>query len=139
MFSLCLLYAFLKLVTVFDLFITSGTMFSGHHCQPAGPGEVRSSGSAAHARVRTAQKHQVCSFIPFIFCTQCCGSGSISLCFWASWIRILLSQQRYGSFYHQAKNSLPLFDLISLKNNVNVPSKRNKQKNLEKISFLLAF
>jgi hypothetical protein len=27
MFSLCLLYAFLKLLTVFDLFITPGTMF----------------------------------------------------------------------------------------------------------------
>ncbi len=52
-----------------------------------------------------------------------------------------------GSFYHQAKivrkTSIPtvlrlLFDFLSLKNDVNVPSKSNKQKNFFKISFLLA-
>jgi hypothetical protein len=60
---------------------------------------------------------------------QCCGSGSIS--------------QRYGSgsgsFYHDAKivrqTLIPsvlwlLFALFSLKNNVDVPSKSNKQKNV---------
>jgi hypothetical protein len=53
--------------------------------------------------------------------------------------------QRYGSgsgsFYHQAKivskTLIPtvlrlLFDFLSLKNDVNVPSKRNKQKNFGK-------
>ncbi len=56
--------------------------------------------------------------------------------------------QRYGSvsFYHQAKivrkTSFPtalwlLFDFLYLKNDVNVPSKSNKQKNFF-ISFLLA-
>jgi hypothetical protein len=51
------------------------------------------------------------------------GSGSVS--------------QSYGSFYHQAKlvrkTSVPtvswfLNDLLSLKNDVNVPPKSNKQK-----------
>ncbi len=67
---------------------------------------------------------------PYVFGPPGSGSGSIS--------------QRYGSgygsgfFYHQAKivrkplipTSLwRLFDLLSLKNDVNVPSKSNKQKN----------
>ncbi len=63
------------------------------------------------------------------------GSGSIS--------------QRYGSgsFFHHAKivrktlipTILWLFDFLSLKNYVNVPSKSNKQKNVfNKICFLLA-
>jgi hypothetical protein len=52
--------------------------------------------------------------------SQRCGSGS-------------------GSFYHHAKNSkknldsyyfMTLFDFLSLKNDVNVPSKSNKQKKL---------
>ncbi len=57
------------------------------------------------------------------------GSGSIS--------------QRYGSrsFYHQVKilrkTLIPtvlrlLYDFLSLKNDVNVPSKRNEQKKLRK-------
>ncbi len=63
---------------------------------------------------------------------QCWGSG----CFWAQ------DSQRYGSgsgsFYHQAKIlrktliltvMLLLFDFLSLKNDVNVPSKSKKQKN----------
>ncbi len=65
------------------------------------------------------------------------------LCFWASWIRIC-----WSSFYHQAKKArkpfIPtilwlLYDFLSLKNDVNVSSKSNKQKNLEeKNCFLLA-
>jgi hypothetical protein len=58
------------------------------------------------------------------------GSGSIS--------------QRYGSgsrfFYHHAKivrNTL-IPPNLSLKNDVNVPSKSNKQKKCKKNSFLLA-
>jgi hypothetical protein len=38
-----------------------------------------------------------------------------------------------GSFYHHAKiirKTLNLFDVLSLKNNVNVPSKINKQKKM---------
>jgi hypothetical protein len=44
----------------------------------------------------------------------------------------------FGSFYHQAKNGkknldsyyfATLFDFLSLKNDVNVPLKSNKQKN----------
>jgi hypothetical protein len=34
-----------------------------------------------------------------------------------------------GSFYHQAKILRLLYDFLSLKNDVNVPSKSNKQKN----------
>ncbi len=76
---------------------------------------------------------------------QCCGSGSVgSICFWASWIRILLSESGSRSFFHQAKivrKTLVftvlwiLFDFLSLKNDVNVPSKSN---NNYIISFLLA-
>ncbi len=53
-----------------------------------------------------------------------------------------------GSFYHQAKilrkTLIPtvlwlLLDFLSLKNDVNVPSKSNKQKNFLEIIFLLAF
>jgi hypothetical protein len=62
---------------------------------------------------------------------QCCGSGS---------------QSGSRSFYHQAKivrkTLIPtvlwlFFDFLCLKNDVNVPSKRNKQKHFFKISFLL--
>jgi hypothetical protein len=67
---------------------------------------------------------------PYVFGPP--GSGSIS--------------KRHGSFYHQATNLdsyrtvlLLLFDFLSLKNDVNVPSTSNKQKSLfNKISFLLA-
>jgi hypothetical protein len=61
---------------------------------------------------------------------QCCGSVR-SVCFWAFWIRIRI-------LYHQAnivRNPLIptvmllFFDFLSLKNDVNVPSKSNKQKN----------
>jgi hypothetical protein len=60
---------------------------------------------------------------------QCCGSGSES-----------------GPFYHYAKRVrktlIPTvcdsFRLLSLKNDVNVPSESNKQNNFFKISFLLA-
>ncbi len=57
------------------------------------------------------------------------------------------TSQRYGSgsFYHHAKKNLEsyyivtILDFLSLKINVNVPSKINKQKKLcKKICFLLA-
>ena len=68
---------------------------------------------------------------------QCCGSGST--CFWANririhqsevWIRILLlscknSKKNLDSYYF-----VTLFDFLSLKNDVNVASKSNKQKKL---------
>ncbi len=82
---------------------------------------------------------------------QCSGSGSESwsgstgsTCIWVSriWIRILLS-----SFYHQAKivrkAVIPtvlwlLLNFLSLKNDVNIPSKSFKHKNfLLKSVFLL--
>ncbi len=60
-------------------------------------------------------------------CHQCCGSGSVgSVCF---------GPPGSGSFYHQAKivrkTLIPTllwlsFDFLSLKNDVNVPSKRDK-------------
>jgi hypothetical protein len=79
---------------------------------------------------------------------QCCGSGST--CFWASRIRIHLSEVwiRIRILLSTCKNSkknldsyyfVTLFDFLSLKNDVNVPLKSNKQKKLcYKISFLLA-
>ncbi len=67
-----------------------------------------------------------------MFRKQCCGSGSVgSICFWP---------RGSGSFYRQAKivrKTLiptvlrPLYDFLSVKNDVNVPSKSKKQKNLE--------
>jgi hypothetical protein len=73
---------------------------------------------------------------------QCCGSGSESgsgsTCFWASWIRILLwiririllsscknSKKTFDSYFF-----VTLFDFLSLKNDVNLASKSNKQKKL---------
>jgi hypothetical protein len=64
---------------------------------------------------------------------QCCGSesGSIgSKCFWAFWIQILLSsskniEKNLDSYYY-----VTFFYFLSLKNDVNVPSKSNKQKTL---------
>jgi hypothetical protein len=58
------------------------------------------------------------------------------------------TSQRYGSgsFYHHAKivkknldsfYFVTLFDFLSLKNDVNVPSKRNKQKNCRKNLFFV--
>ncbi len=84
---------------------------------------------------------------------QCCGSESVgSVCFWAS--RIRYSSTKYGSgsvsgsgsFYHYAKilrkTLIPvvllfLFDVLSLKNYVNVPvaSKSKKRKNVGKKNF----
>jgi hypothetical protein len=68
--------------------------------------------------------------------TQCCGSGSESgsgsTCFWASWIRIRIllsscknSMKNLDSYYF-----VTLFDFLSLKNDVSVASKSNKQKKL---------
>ncbi len=62
---------------------------------------------------------------------QCSGS----VCFWASWIRIFL----YGTFYQQAKKLRKtlistvlwiLCEFLSLKNDLNVPSKGISIKNL---------
>ncbi len=75
------------------------------------------------------------------------GSGSTSQRY--LWIRIRSgSKSGSGSFYRQAKivrkTLIPtvlwlLLDFLSLKNDVNVPSKSNKQKNfIKKICFLLA-
>ncbi len=81
----------------------------------------------------------------------CCGSGSGSTCFWASriririhllkvwiririllWIRIRIllssckiSKKNFDSYYF-----VTLFELLSLKNDVNVASKSHKQKKL---------
>jgi hypothetical protein len=69
--------------------------------------------------------------IKSIWWCQCSGSGSTgSTCFWASRIRILLSscknlKKNLDSFYF-----VTLLDFLSLKNDVNVPSKSNKQKKL---------
>jgi hypothetical protein len=73
---------------------------------------------------------------------QCCGSGSTgSTCFWASRIRILLSEVwiRIRILLSSCKNSktnldsyyfVTLFKFLSMKNEVNVPSKSKKQKKL---------
>ncbi len=71
---------------------------------------------------------------------QCCGS-TWSTCFWASRIRIHLSEVwiRIRILLLSCKNSkknldsyyfVTLFNFLSLKNDVNVPSKNNKQKKL---------
>jgi hypothetical protein len=67
-------------------------------------------------------------------------SGSTgSMCFLSSRIRILLSSCKNNKKNLESYYFVTLFDFLSLKNNVNVPSKSNKQKKLcEKISFLLA-
>jgi hypothetical protein len=72
-----------------------------------------------------------------VHCYQCCGSGSESgstgsTCFWASRIRILL-WIRIRILLSSCKNSkknldsyylVTLFDFLSLKNDVNVASKK---------------
>jgi hypothetical protein len=81
---------------------------------------------------------------------QCCGFGST--CFGPPGSGYGSISQRYGSgsrsFYHEAKIVrktlvstvlLLLFDFLSLKNDVNVPSKSNVQKKLFfKVIFSLA-
>ncbi len=72
------------------------------------------------------------------FSKQCCGSGSgyvESICFWTSriLIRILLSSSKNTVV---RKTLIPtvlwlLYDFLSLKNDVNVPSKSNKHKNFK--------
>jgi hypothetical protein len=66
---------------------------------------------------------------------QCCGSGSESgstgsTCFWASQIRILLSSCKNSKKNLDSYYFVTLFDFLSLKNDVNVASKRKKQKKL---------
>jgi hypothetical protein len=75
---------------------------------------------------------------------QCWGSGSVgSIIFGHPGSAFGSISQRYGSgsFYNQAKivrkTFIPtvlllLYDFLSLKNDVNVPSKSKKQKNSEK-------
>ncbi len=77
---------------------------------------------------------------------QCCGSGSTgSTCFWTSRIRIHKSEVwiriRIWMLLSSCKNSkknldsyyfVTLFDFLSLKKDVNVPSKSNKQKKFNK-------
>ncbi len=73
------------------------------------------------------------------------GSGSV--CFGTPGSGFGSISQRYGSgsFYHQAKRvrktMIPtvlwlLYDFLSLKNDINVFSKNNKQKNFKYVSFL---
>jgi hypothetical protein len=52
------------------------------------------------------------------------GSGS------GLWIRILLSSCKNNKKNLESYYFVTLFDILSLKNNVNVPSKSNKQKKL---------
>ncbi len=62
-----------------------------------------------------------------------------STCFWASWIRILLSSCKNSKKNLDSYYFVTPFDFLSLKNDVNVPSKSNRQKKLcYKICFLLA-
>ncbi len=82
------------------------------------------------------------TIIRSVFCVanyssfQCCGSGST--CFWTSRIRIHLSEVWIRILLSLCKNSkknldsyyfLTLFDFLSLKNDVNVPSKSIKGGN----------
>jgi hypothetical protein len=67
----------------------------------------------------------------FSFCDQCCGSGSGSVCFWASWIRIRYEVQGTdpslilkANNSKQNLNSYYFFYFLSLKNAVNVASKK---------------
>jgi hypothetical protein len=77
-----------------------------------------------------------------LYCTCSCSQCSGSVSFWASriWIRYseVRIQIRFGAFHHQAKivrktliSTLLglLYDFFSLKHDVNLPSKSNKQKN----------
>ncbi len=63
------------------------------------------------------------SLDPQIPTHQCCGSGSA--CFWASWIQILLSSCKNSKKTLDSYYFVTLFDFLSLKNDVNVPSKSN--------------
>jgi hypothetical protein len=76
-------------------------------------------------------------YVPTVLRTfPTCESGSV--CLWTSRIRILLSSSKIVR-----KTLIPtvfwlLYDILSLKNDVNVPSKRNKEKNFwKKITFLV--
>jgi hypothetical protein len=91
-------------------------------------------------------------------CWQCCGSGSGSTCFWVSrirtrihlsevwiririllWIRILPSSCKNSKKNLDSYYFVTLFDFLSLKNDIKVASKSNKQKNfVKKNCFLLA-
>ncbi len=62
---------------------------------------------------------------------QFCGSGSWSVCFRASWIQIRYSDMRIRILRSPSKNikknSYCDFFMTSLKNDINVPLKRNEQ------------
>ncbi len=62
------------------------------------------------------------------------GSGSVVpyLCFWAFWFRILPSTSKKMKKIFDFYWFVTFCDFISSKNDVNVPSKRNKCKNLVK-------
>ncbi len=90
------------------------------------------------------QRYQIRKIFFFILAPSEGSVGSICLV-WAFQIRTGFISQRSGSgsgsFYHQAKivrkTLMPtvlwlLYDYLSLKIDVNVPSKSNQQKNLEK-------
>ncbi len=97
--------------------------------------------SWSHSDLKHFKNYLRCK--PFL---QCWGSG------FGSWdpyvygpprsirLRILLSSSKYSKQNLDSYCLWLLFYFLSLKNDVNVPSKRNKQKNLEKNyrSFLLA-
>jgi hypothetical protein len=71
---------------------------------------------------------------------QCCGSGSV--CFWSSRIRICrylsdasINKQKVRKTLISTIFFLLLFDFLSLKTNVNIPSKSISIKTLKKILF----
>ncbi len=87
--------------------------------------------------------------LPFLSSKQCSWAGSV--CFWASWIRIhnlfvriwlrirtlpSASKKKWRKALISTVLWFLYYNLLSLKNDVNVPSKRNKHKNSrEKIIF----
>ncbi len=61
---------------------------------------------------------------------QCCRSGSVgSVCFWASWIRIHQLEVWIRISILLSSSKIVLFYFLSFKNDVNVTSKSNKQRN----------
>ncbi len=110
---------------------------------PRGPAASPPPASATlHSRPCTASgsARYIYKHILLFTFKQCCGSTW----FWASWIRIRIISQRYGSgsgsFYHQPQKVRKtlihtalwlLFDFLSLKMMYMYLQKSNKQKNLD--------